>query len=235
MSQPNQVTTDPVAVEFVETEWQQARASLRRSRIAAVASVLFVIAYMSFLTVTLTTRLLEPKAAAAVTTHYVSGFVQENGAALSQQIIREVPRYVAHAPDYALAQLPVMRADLEQKLETILTEYSRAVTPQLSALVEQFLTDNQAAIRELIVQGSDPATIRELGDRLEEHVLVTFAQKNADGVSANDRLADGVAALRLAREQLHRLAYATDLTPEEKQLRRVLGLVLQQAQRSRTS
>jgi len=67
---------------------------------------------------------------------------------------------------------------------------------------------------------------------LEEHVLVALACKNADGISAHDRLAEGVAALRLAQEQLHRLAHAPDLTPEEKQLRRVLGLVLQQARRS---
>ena len=59
MNNANQNPVEQVAVDFVETELQQARASLRRSRFFAAGSVLFVVAYMSFLTVTLKTKLLE--------------------------------------------------------------------------------------------------------------------------------------------------------------------------------
>ena len=69
-SQPNPV--DQVAVDFVETELAHARASLRRTQLGAVVSVLAVVGYMTFVTVTLHTRLLQPKPAAGVVTHYVS-------------------------------------------------------------------------------------------------------------------------------------------------------------------
>ena len=54
---------DGVAVNFVETELANARGSLRRTRFWTVASILFVLSYMTFVAVTLHVRLLRPKPA----------------------------------------------------------------------------------------------------------------------------------------------------------------------------
>ena len=101
--------------------------------------------------------------------------------------------------------------------------------------MDQFLTDNRDAVREFLVKGSDPVSVQQLGEDFEQHVVAALAARGPDGVSANDRLADGVQAIKIGQERLHRLAYGNDLSTEEKQLRRVLGLILQQAHKPQQS
>ena len=77
--------------------------------------------------------------------------------------------------------------------------------------------------------------VHELGALLEARALESLRKKGPEGVSAMDRVIQSAQAMKLAEERLNRLAYAKDLTPEEKQWRRVWGLILQQANRPQKS
>jgi hypothetical protein len=226
---------DQAAVNFVETEVVRARASLRRTQLWTAASILVVLAYMISVTVTLHRRLLQPKPAAEVVTHYVSNYVAENGPALSRQLIHDIPAAVSHVPDYAMAQLPALRGDIEVKIEKLVTDYNREVTPKLGAVIDEFLVQNQDRVHRLISSASDPKAVHELGAQLEARALEGLYTKGDKGASAMDRIIQSAQAMKLAEERLNRLAFAKDLTPEEKQWRRVWGLILQQANRTQKS
>jgi hypothetical protein len=142
---------------------------------------------------------------------------------------------VTRVPDYAMDQLPALRGDIEVKIEKLVTDYNREITPQLAAVIDEFLAENQDQVRLLVSSASDSKAVHELGALLEARALEGLGTKGPEGVSAMDRVIQSAQAMKLAEERLNRLAFAKDLTPEEKQWRRVWGLILQQANRPQKS
>ncbi|MCS7048723.1 MAG: hypothetical protein NZ483_05465, partial [Verrucomicrobiae bacterium] len=220
---------DPQATEFVQQELADARAGLRRAKLFAGISIGMTAVYLGFITHVLATRLLAPKAAAQFATDNMRVLLHAHGQEWSQQLAEQIPAWVAQAPDELLARLPRMRCELEQQVVAQLTCQARALAPTLLASLDEFLAENEQVIREFLYQAGDEETVRLLGDELEQRFWAVLQTPGSDGQSAADRLRGGVAALQLTRQQVHRLAYASDLTPEERQLRRVIGLVLQYA------
>lgn len=228
---PNQ-PLDPQATEFVQQEFAEAQAALRRAKIFAVVSIVLTTAYLGFITYTLSTRLLAPQAAAQFATDNVRVLLHTHGQAWSQQLVEQIPAWMARAPDEVLAQLPRLRVDLEQQLVAHLTCQARALAPPLLASLDEFLTENEQAIREFLNQPGDEEAVAILGDELEQRFWKILETPWADGQTAADRLRMGVAALQSTRQQIHRLAHAPDLSPDERQFRRVIGLALHYAHRT---
>lgn len=221
--------TDAVALQFVDDQLRAARATLRRTRAFGIASVLFVTAYMAFVTWTLQTRLLQPQAAADLATVYVSNFVQEQGDALAGQLIEQVPAYIAELPDLFLREIPTVRQDLEKQLEFVLSAVSRNVATDLGGHLDEFLVGNRDEITAVLQAGQDPEVVAAFGERLEQEVISYLQMQGDDGQSALDKLQQVAFGLQAVETQLHRLAYATDLTPEEQTLRQLIGVTLRYA------
>jgi|GEM_PF-4032863 len=226
---PNSPATEAVAEAFLDEQLAQARRSFRRAQMFGIASVVVTLGYMSFLTVTLYTKLLKPEPAAQFATHYLATYVHENGTALSEKLVAEVPALIAQIPDTALAKLPEWRAQLEARTEALLLQQSRELAPRVAQALDEFLDQNQVVIGEFLKAGQNPEAVAAIGEQLEKEVLATLHAKGADGQSALDKLALGVEALKECESKFNRLAYADDLTTEEKQLRRVIALILQSA------
>ncbi|MCX7914712.1 MAG: hypothetical protein N3A53_00200 [Verrucomicrobiae bacterium] len=220
---------NPEATEFVQQELADARAGLRRAKTFAAISIGITAGYLGFITHVLATRLLAPEAAAQFATDNVRVWLHTHGQEWSQQLVEQIPAWIAQAPDELLARLPRMRCELEQRVVAQVTCQARALAPMLLSSLDEFLAENEQVIREFLNQAGDEETVRLLGDELEQRFWAALQTPGSDGQSAADRLRSGVAALQLTRQQVHRLAYAADLSPEERQLRRVIGLVLQYA------
>ncbi len=234
MTTPNTNTpvnpaTDAVAIQFVEDQLRAAQASLRRTRAFSIGSMLFVAAYMSFVTWTLQTRLLQPAAAADVATAYVSTFVAQQGDALANELIQQVPAYIAGLPDVFLAELPTVRQDLEQQLEFVLSAAGRDVSSQLGGYLDEYLVNNRDQIVEFLNSAQDPQFVEQFGDHLEQEVHSYLKLQGADGQSALDKLQQVAAGLQAVEVQLNRLAYAKDLTPEEQTLRQLIAVTMRYA------
>lgn len=226
-----QSTNNPeaVAAQFVDDQLAAAQASLRRTRAFCVASVLFVAAYMSFITHTLHTRLLSPKPAAKLATTYTCVLVQQQGDALTKQLVRDVPSYIAGLPDVFLAELPKVRQDLENNIDQQLRACAQQISTQWGQQMDAYLVSHRDDVLKFVEGSQNPQTVAQLGDRFETETLRYLNTKAADGTSAMDKLQQGLAALNEVEAKLNRLAHAKDLTAQEKTLRQLIAVTLKSA------
>lgn len=224
---------EQVAVEFVQRELAEAHSGLRRAKMLALISVGLTAAYLGSITYILSSRLLEPQAAARFATDNVRVLVHTHGHAWSQQLVQQIPVWISQAPDELLAELPRMRQELENQVVAHLTCHARAVAPVLVASVDELLAENESVVREFLHHAEDEETRAAFGDELEHRFWAALNLPDDQGVSAADRLRSGLEALSATREQVHRLAHASNLSPDERRLRRIIGLVLQHAHASR--
>lgn len=223
---PSNIPESP-AEKFVDEQLAKTRASLRRTRAFCIVSIVFTIAYMSFLTYTLESRLLMPKAAAHVATSYLSKVVQEQGDALSQRVIAEVPAYVRGVPDTLVTELPRLRRDLQNRLDVALAGYARDIAAQWGTHLDEYMAGHRDELVALVEQAQDAGAAGRFGDMFEQEALRVLYTKGRDGQSAMDRLQQGAGALHAVELKLDRLANAPDLTSQEKTMRQLVAVSLQ--------
>jgi hypothetical protein len=215
------------ATQFVDAELARAQKTLRRTRAIGIGSFLFVTGYMSFLTYTLQTKLLRPEPAAKFATACTSVLVQEQGEALSKQLVHDVPAYVRELPDLFLAQLPVVRGDLENRLDGALRTFANEISRQWGPQLDQYLASHRDEVLRVVADAGNPAVIEKFGENLEQQALHYLRAKGDDGHSAMDRCQQGLDALNTVEAQLERLARAKNLTPQEKTMRQLIAVTLQ--------
>lgn len=215
-----------LALQNLETQVVKARKSLTKTRALMIGMVIFVLAYMSILGRFLQKNLLEPRAAAKLATTYTAVFVDENGKALSQQLVANVPAMIRRLPDIAIDQLPRARQQFEARVQAELAKYAQQVSPQIAELTDRFLTEHQTEIKDLIALGQDKERIAQLGEKMEGTWRQMLVTKDANGLSAMDYLNKYLTTVQLVQQRIHRLANATDLSPEELQLRRAIAVLL---------
>ncbi len=223
---PASSLNDAVASQYIDEQLKSAQASLARSRTFCIASVLLVTGYMSFITWTLQTRLLRPQAAADLATTYTSAFVTEQGNAAADQLVQQVPGYIAGLPDVFLRELPTVRKDLEKQLDYVLSAVSRDVSKQVGVYLDDYLVNNREQIASFLSSSQNPQFVEQFGEHLEQEVFSYLKVQGEDGHSAFDKLQQVAAGLGTVEVQLHRLAYAKDLTPEEQSLRQLIAITM---------
>jgi hypothetical protein len=228
----NELNNDPALAQFVDGQLARARASLRRSRVFCVCSIVFLLGYMSFITYTLETRLLQPRAAAQLATAYVSNFVAQEGPRLSDQVVEKVPAYIAGLPDALLAKLPDLRAEAEKQIESALNTHSREIAAQFGEHLDEFLADNHDQVIAFLEGAQDAQLFEKLGEEFERDALSYLHEKGENGYSAMDKLEEAAQALRTLEAQLDRLAHARDLTPQEKTIRQIIAITLKSSKNS---
>src|SRR5262249_19976619 len=135
-----------VATYFVDTQLAKARKSLRRTQVTSIITILFVLGYMTFLTVTLQNRLLRPKAAAAVATSCVSAIVADQGQELANDLVKTVPSYIAGLPDAIVAKMPSLRTHLEDEIDAVLRTRTKEASVTLGATLDEFLASHRASL-----------------------------------------------------------------------------------------
>lgn len=223
---------DPAVTQFIDGQLAKAQASLRRSRVFCACSVVFVLGYMSFITYTLETRLLQPRAAAKLATAYVSTFVAEEGPKLSDRVVEKLPAYIAGLPDALLARLPELRADAEKQIESVLNVHARQIAAQFGGQLDDFLVNNRDQVIVFLNGAQDAQLVEKLGAKFEREALSYLDKKGDNGYSAMDKLEEAAQALRTLEAQLDRLAHARDLTPQEKTIRQIIAITLKSSKNS---
>jgi len=218
---------ETAVIECVDVHLEKARRACRRTRAFMIGGVVFVAAYMGCLTYFLHQHLLQPKPAAELATQYAASFVRENGTEFSQQLLTEVPVTIRRLPDMAIEQLPKLRRQFEDRTQVMLKQTMQELAPKVAEEIDRFLVTHQADIKEFLSATQDPVLVAKLGEQIERDVRTMLNTKDERGVSAMDCLHDSLVAVQLIQTRIHRLATATDLTPEEKQMRRAIAVLLQ--------
>ncbi|MCG3150330.1 MAG: hypothetical protein PCFJNLEI_03813 [Verrucomicrobiae bacterium] len=220
------LSVEVAVVECVDAQLVKAQQTYRRTRGFFVGGVIFVGVYMGCLTYFLHQNLLQPKPAAALANHYAAGFVRDNGRELADRLVTEVPAAIRQLPDLAIEQMPAARRQFETRTLAMVRQQLQELAPHVATMVDDFLVSRQDQIKELLRVGQDPALVAQLGAQLEADFHQLLRTKDSRGISALDCLNDSLAAVQLVQARLHRLATAADLTPQERELRRAIAVLL---------
>jgi hypothetical protein len=224
-----EASAEQTAAAFVEQQLTAAQRSLRITRIVSVAVVLVVIGYGVGITTWMHYNVLQPDAAADIATARTVDIVQRGGAAFSDQVVQELPAALASVPDMLIAQMPRYRVQLEDTIEQTLAKYGRELQPDVELFLDQFIKENREHVEAILKAVQDPKMTKHFGDQLEQEFLTYLKTPNDRGESVMHLLDQGKLAMETTEAHLHRLAYSTDLTPEELKQRRVLGSLLKAA------
>ena len=220
------VTAEECAATFVERQLEAAENSLKRTRLTTTVLLVAVVGYSVGITTWMNYNVLQPRAAADIATARAVDFVKQGGAALSDQIVEQLPVAMANLPDMVLDQLPHYRMQLEDQFEHSLADYSKELETDVEGFLAQFLNENHDHVQAILGAANDPKLTKHFGDQLEQELLSYLKTPNNKGESAMDMLDQGRGTLEDVETRLHRLAHANDLTPEELKLRRIIAATL---------
>ncbi|MBM3876242.1 MAG: hypothetical protein FJ386_05925 [Verrucomicrobia bacterium] len=217
-------TGQSAAEQFIADQLAKARASLRRTQIAGLIASLIVLGYMSFVT----SRILEwldPKTAADYVTLFVNNEVQEKATDLAGELKQKIPELVRQIPTLVMDQIPLIREELESKVEQDLRQFCATTSVQMGKHLDLYLENNAAKIRAVLNATQDRESIKQLGPDIEQTIMDYLAEKTEDGESIKDKIDKTLEALHRVEAHTDRLAKAKGLTPQETKTRRIIAIL----------
>ena len=89
-----------VAENYVVNQLQKARVDLQRTRIIGIVLMVFVVGYLSYITIKFQ-QSLRPESAAEIANGIISQQIQDNGPEVAEQAKQRVQAMIAELPDQA--------------------------------------------------------------------------------------------------------------------------------------
>ena len=225
---PASSSSEQLAVNYVHEQLEKTRASLRTTQIVCLILIVIVVAYMGYVSTALRKEV-EPKAAAKNALRIITIQVNEHATDVAEQIKKVVPSFVAQLPHYLTNQFPVFRANVESRVTADLVTYAKSTSQELTKHLDHFLEAHKEKIGQFLKDGQDLETVRQMGPDLEADILEYLKEKGPDGESVQDKFNHSLANLEKISTHLDRLAYASDLTPNEQKVRRAVAVLLKKA------
>ncbi|HVF10010.1 MAG TPA: hypothetical protein VNA16_04360 [Abditibacteriaceae bacterium] len=220
---------EAVAENYVADQLRSARAGLQQTRIIAILLMVFVVGYLSYVTIRFQ-QSLRPEAAAQIANGIIIQQVEDKGPELAEQTKQRVLALIAGLPDYAKEQLPQYRTALEHQIETDLERHCKATSELLGDHLDQFLEENQDKIKEILTTSQDKEAVQQLGDDLEQQLMEYLKEKPSGGESMQEQIDKSLRALHEVEGTVRRLANAKNLTPQERKTRRAIALIAKSAE-----
>ena len=214
-----------VAERYVSTELKKARGSLLRTQLFSGVFVLLIGGYVFYVTNRFR-QSLEPREAATIAQGLISQRVDDQGIQLADYVKKEVPAYIRSAPDYALKELPGFRTQIEDRIQNDIETYAKQSSDRLGTEVDTFLEKNKESVGALIKDGQDPAATAKMTGEMRALFVRYLSETNAGGESLKAKLDGSLDALKRAETRMARLATAKDLTPQEKNAKRAIAVLL---------
>ena len=215
---------DSVSEQYILDELAKSKLSLNRTRIFSIVSLLAAGTYMGFITVNLG-DFLRPTHAAELAKGLIAQRVQEQGPDLIAQARQQIPILIGQAPDYAIAQLPVYRQNLEDQFDKDLSTNLASGSGQLDKNLDDFMTAHKDEVKGVLASGADPAATKTLGDGITQEFLASLKTTKVNGESIQSKFDSSLESLTAVQKKMDRLANATDLTPQEKKTRRAIAIM----------
>lgn len=212
------------AENFVHSELEAERKSLRITQIVSSLAALAVIGYTGYIASTLN-ETLKPTVAANTATGLISTQVESGGEQLAGQIKEQIPRLIEKAPDYAIEQLPKYRVALENQIENDMTKYFTESSVTLSDSFDELLAANKDNISLMLKDGQDPVATKAVGDAIEAEMLDYVKTVSLKGETLSTKLDEADTSLNAVETRMAKLARNQNLTPQEKKARRAIGIL----------
>ena len=217
---------DVAAERYIASQLQHERQTLRVSQIVSVLVLLFVGGYLYAITSKFKSSL-EPDNAAQIASGMMMQQIDDNGPQFVQQVREQVPQYIEKTPDYVLAELPKYRMQIADRVEQDLNKYCTDTSKQLSDKVDSLLDEHKDHVQAMLKDGNDPATVKQMGEDMKQKFHEYINSQQANGQSVGEEIDKALEALTDVQKRVHRLATATDLTPQEKKARHAIAVLTQ--------
>jgi len=217
------------AVEYVSQQLDAARASLGRTKMVAVIIILLVAAYMTFVTKTILGHL-EPRQAAQTAKGLLAIQLASQGDALANTLKAKIPQLMHDLPDSVLARLPVIRGNIEERIEIQLRNYAQMTVQGLEPKLDEFLTNHKDDINGFLDASQNLDELRQDLSGDFDELLKNYLSATSDGQeSLMEKFEQSKTLLDRIAAQTKRLAHDQDLTEREKQTRRAIAVLLAKA------
>lgn len=219
---------DPAA-EYIVEQTAQTRASLGRTRTIGIIVILFVLAYMAFVTKGIKEHL-EPQQAASTARGILQEQITTHADALVESTKTRLPEVMRALPDQAMARFPEYRKQLENRLLTQVRNYTRLTMGELEANFDIFLHEQKDAVGEFIANSQDIDVVRAgMEDAFDTFLATHLDAELEDGESLREKLESSSELLRQVDVRLLNLAENDALSDEEKRARRAIAVLLAKA------
>ncbi len=225
MSQePIEVTAGEAAQEFVAQEIRDLRTGLQRLQIAGTIAVVALAVFLGGIAQGFASNL-EPKEASVIARGYISQQMETGQTQLSDYLRTEIPAQIEQAPEYALAQLPEMRENLENELEAKLQEAAKETSESLSIQLDSYMEENKDEFKTIILAGQDKDTTDAVAQQTKNMFIAYLNSSSDSDESIQEKFDKALVALDEVDQKTTRLANATDLTDTEKKTKRALAVM----------
>jgi len=166
----------------------------------------------------------QPGQAAEVASGMLIKHVKNDGPILAAQLEREIPSLIRQAPDYFIQQLPALRKDLEQSLLTEYQAYCSSLSKDLGDQMDKLIDDHKTDIKFMLDNAGDRTAMQKVLPDFDQ-VITNFTREDSDGRALKQQIDELAVTLKEIETRMDRLAYGSNLTPEEQKARHSLALL----------
>ncbi len=213
-----------IAEKYVLEELAKSKISLNRTRLFSIVSLIAAGVYMGVVTANLS-QFLRPAQAAELARGLIAQKVEEQGPDIAAQLRQQIPGLISQAPDYAMAQLPVYRQNLEDQFDTSLKTNLKSGSDQMDKNLDGFFSTHKDEVKSALASGADPAAVKSLGDGVTQDFLGSLKTTQVGGESIQSKFDSSLEALSSVQKKMDRLAANSGLTPEEKKTRHAIAIM----------
>ena len=216
-------TGDAVLAAYLAQELPKAQHVLKRTRIIGIVLIVLVGAYIGTISTILVNNF-QPKAAAEIASGMLAMHILNDGPIVAAHVEAEIPKIIRQVPDYLIGELPGYRKQLQQSLETAYETYCNSLNKELGSQIDDLIDSHPAEIKTLLENASDRDTIRKTLPDFDK-MVATCMKNDAEGQALKTKIDEWATALKEVEKRMDRLAYGSNLTPEEQKARRALALL----------
>ena len=215
---------DNIAEQYILDELAKSKISLNRTRLFSIVSLIAAVVYMGVVTANLG-QFLRPAQAAELARGLIAQRVEEQGPEIAAQLKQQIPGLINQAPDYAMAQLPVYRQNLEDQFDASLKSNLASGSDQMNKNLDDFMSTHKDEVKTALASGADPAATKQLGDGITQEFLGSLKTTQVNGESIQSKFDDSLEALTSVQKKMDRLANGSNLTPQEKKTRHAIAIM----------
>ena len=216
-------TGEAAAAAYIAQELPKARKAFKRTRLVGLVLIGLVGGYISVISVTLV-KFFQPQEAAQIASGMLVQHIASDGPVLALQIERQIPLLIRQLPDYVIQQLPGYRQEVELALEVELQSHCASLGRELGKQMDELIASHQSDLKTLLAHPNDRAAMRAVLPDLDQTVT-GFLTADADGKLVQAYINDLAGGLKEVEKRVDRLANGSNLTAEEKKVRRSLAVL----------
>ncbi|MCU0315334.1 MAG: hypothetical protein MUC92_01945 [Fimbriimonadaceae bacterium] len=220
----DQENLEQAAVDFVADELEQTKKALKNTQIWGSVIVGCLTIWMGSIAGGFAKNL-EPSEAAKIAKGLAVQRISDAQPQISDYLKTEIPRYIEQVPEYALEQIPIYRASLEDELESRFQTFATETSSSLDNALDEFLIENEDKFKTIILAGQDKATTDEVAVAMREMFVAYLSEPSDDGESIQYKLDESLKSLREIEHRTWRMATQSNLTDSEMKTRRAVAVL----------